>query len=103
MKDTSLFSLVFSAALSLAVGLGRGRAGIGCMAMSWILLGRRLGPSVGRDIRSTCSKMEAEDNGSSMPFIGGGPMRTNTRECQTSQVQYIYSLLFICLGSVIYF
>lgn len=86
MKDTSLLSLVFSAALSLAVGLGKGRAGIGCMAMSWILLGGRLGPSVGRDIRSTCSKMDAEDKGSSMSFIGGGPIR-NIRTCQTSQLQ----------------
>src|SRR4029434_5964726 len=34
---TSLLRLAFSAARSTTVGLWAGRAGIGCMAISWIL------------------------------------------------------------------
>lgn len=55
-------------------GLCSGGIGMGCMAISWTLLGSLRLASVARDIRSTCSKMEAEDSCSfAAPFIGGGP------------------------------
>lgn len=49
-----------------------GGRGIGCMAISWTLLGSLLLASAPRDIRSTCSKMEAEDGCSLVPLMGGG-------------------------------
>lgn len=55
-------------------GLCSGGSVMGCMAISWILLGSLRPASAARDIRSTCSKMEAEDSGSlGAPFKGGGP------------------------------
>lgn len=46
---------------------------MGCMAISCTLLGSLRLESVAQDIRSTCSKMEADDSCSFVPFKGGGP------------------------------
>lgn len=62
-----------SDSLPLIGGLCSGGTGMGCMAMSWTLFGSLLLASAARDIRSTCSKMAAEDNCSFVPFKGGGP------------------------------
>lgn len=72
-KKTSLLIWLVSDSLPLMGGLCSGGTGMGCMAISWTLLGSLLLASVARDIRSTCSKMEAEDSCSFVPFIGGGP------------------------------
>ena len=45
---------------------------MGCMAISWILLGTRRLASEEREILSTCSKMEA-DECCSFPELGAGP------------------------------
>ena len=45
---------------------------MGCMAISWILLGTRRPASEGRQILSTCSKMEA-DECCSFPELGAAP------------------------------
>lgn len=44
---------------------------MGCMAISWILLGTRRLASEDREILSTCSKMEAEEC-CSLPELGRG-------------------------------
>lgn len=72
-EQTSLLIWLVSDTLPLMGGLCSGGTGIGCMAISWILLGSLLLASAAREIRSTCSKMEAEDSCSFVPFIGGGP------------------------------
>lgn len=71
----------------LTGGLCSGGTGMGCMAISWTLLGSLLLASAARDIRSTCSKMEAEDSCSFVPFIGGGPEEGRITEVITQSAQ----------------
>lgn len=71
---TSLLIWLASDSLSLMGVPCSGGRGMGCMAISWTLLGSLLLASAPRDIRSTCSKMEAEDSCSFVPLIGGGPV-----------------------------
>lgn len=61
--------LLVSATRSARTGCCTGGAGIGCMAISWILLGTRRLASEFREILSTCSKMEAEEC-CSLPELG---------------------------------
>ena len=74
-RPTSLFMWGFTGSFPLTLGLSSGGTAMGCMAMSWILLGSLLLASMERDIRSTCSKMDAVvEDGCSEPLIGGGPV-----------------------------
>ena len=52
---------------------------MGCMAISWILLGTRRLASEEREILSTCSKMEA-DECCSFPELGAAPGRQGRAE-----------------------
>lgn len=72
-ESTSLLILLVSATRSERGWFCAAGTAIGCIAISWILLGTLLLISEDRDIRSTCSKIEAED-GCSVPLvICGGP------------------------------
>lgn len=73
IKNTSLLILLVSATRSESTEFWTGGAAIGCIAISWILLGTRLLASEERDIRSTCSKMEAEECCSLPLLLWGGP------------------------------
>lgn len=75
-------------------GLCSGGTGMGCMAISWILLGSLLLASVARAIRSTCSKMKAEDSGSFLQFRGGGPEEGGEKKELSQLYVVIASLKF---------
>lgn len=72
-KNTSLLILLVSATRSESTEFWTGGAAIGCIAISWILLGTRLLASEERDILSTCSKMEADECCSFPLLVWGGP------------------------------
>lgn len=72
-KTTSLLILLVSATRSESTEFWTGGAAMGCMAISWILLGTRLLASEERDILSTCSKIEAEECCSFPLLVWGGP------------------------------
>lgn len=73
LRNTSLLILLVSATRSESTEFWTGGAAIGCIAISWILLGTRLLASEERDIRSTCSKIEAEECCSLPLLLWGGP------------------------------
>lgn len=73
LTDTSLLILLVSATRSESTEFWIGGAAIGCIAISWILLGTRLLASEERDILSTCSKIEAEECCSFPLLVWGGP------------------------------
>lgn len=52
---------------------------MGCMAISWTLFGSFRFASVARDMRSTCSKIEADVSCSLVLFAGGGPEEVRER------------------------
>lgn len=72
-RNTSLLILLVSATRSESTEFWTGGAAMGCMAISWILLGTRLLASEERDILSTCSKIEAEECCSFPLLVWGGP------------------------------
>lgn len=109
-KNTSLLILLVSATRSESTEFWTGGAAIGCIAISWILLGTRLLASEERDILSTCSKIEAEECCSFPLPVWGGPKspgqskvmlgllqsNVNLSICYATRLYHIFHLCLIC-------